>query len=277
MKDLVGYIRSKAGLSRDEFAFKIGVETDEVNSWENGFSIPDKEDQISLFSFCKDNNIDIVEYVYSDIKSRNHGENTLYHGSRDGLLGPGSPISNSRCDFGPGFYTALDPMQSLIHVCGSEKPKLYTFRFNSEDSTVLHIEDPLDWAMLVAYFRGYMDEDTWSEAYRKYSLMTEGYDIVAGYIADDRIYPTLIDFFEGQITDEVLIDTIETLKLGTQYVGITQHGCEAFALSEKKLLQPIELLALREKGKQNRAEGIRISNEVRHKSHPRGKYFNELL
>ena len=148
---------------------------------------------------------------------------------------------------------------------------------NANDINILTLNDDLEWAMLIAYNRGYMDHVKGSEIYEKYSHMTDGYDIVVGYIADDRIYQSLTDFFNGIVTDRVLIESLSVLELETQYVAITQKGCDAFDILDEKLLQPIELLALREKSKLNRSSGIRLAEETRVKFRREGRFFDEIM
>ena len=114
MNGLIKYIRAKSGMSQEQFASKIGTTSITVNRWENGHSTPNTIAQHSLFSFCKNNNIDISEYILYEIKSKNNKENILYHSSKDGLIGKIAPISRSRCDFGAGFYTAQTRYSLLL-------------------------------------------------------------------------------------------------------------------------------------------------------------------
>ena len=66
----------------------------------------------------------------------------------------------------------------------------------------------MDWALLIAYNRGKMDRIKGSTMYQKYQHMMEGYDLVTGHIANDRMFVVLDRFFRGEITDKALIASL---------------------------------------------------------------------
>lgn len=55
--------------------------------------------------------------------------------------------------------------------------------------------------------------------------------MIIGYIANDRMFVVLDRFFNGEITDLALINSLSALKLGKQYVALTEKACK------KKLLR----------------------------------------
>lgn len=65
-------------------------------------------------------------------------------------------------------------------------------------------------------------------------VLAEGYDMIIGYIANDRMYVVLDRFFHGEITDATLINSLSALKLGKQYVALTRKACEQIKIREEK-------------------------------------------
>ncbi len=231
-----------------------------------------------LFDFCKNNNIDLFDYLVSEIK-RDATNNKLivYHGSKKGIDGGIAPLSREACDFGKGFYLGTDPAQPLTLICDEDKPVLYTMKLDLTGLKVLTIEKSLEWAMLIAYFRGYMDEAKGSKIYKKYETMTDGYDVVVGYIANDRMYRVMKSFFEKEITDVALIHSLSSLKLGRQYVLKTLKACNQLEILDKREMKPLELNILRDKSIVRRQEGINLIEEILIKYRREGKFFDEIL
>lgn len=115
----------------------------------------------------------------------------LYHGSKKGITGEIAPISREECDFGSGFYMGTSPLQPLTLVCNEDKPKFYTVELDMTGLRVLTVEIGMDWAMLIAYYRKEMESAKETVVYEKYAHMADGYDVIIGYIANDRMYTSI--------------------------------------------------------------------------------------
>ena len=142
---------------------------------------------------------------------------------------------------------------------------------------VLKVEMNLEWAMLIAYYRGYMNEVKGSEIYKKYERLADGYDVILGYIANDRMYRVMKSFFEKEITDVALIHSLSALDLGRQYVIKTAKACNQLEIVDKKELTSLELAILRDKSIVRRQEGIDLTEEILLKYRREGKFFDEIL
>lgn len=142
---------------------------------------------------------------------------------------------------------------------------------------VLNVEIGLDWAMLIAYYRGYMDHEKGSSIYEKYAHMAAGCDVIVGYIANDRMYQVLTDFFERRITDTALIGSLSALKLGKQYVAITQKACNHIKVINERTLDKLDLMLLRERSVVRRKEGIALAERIVTEHRRDGRYFDEIL
>ena len=135
----------------------------------------------------------------------------------------------------------------------------------------------IDWAFLVAYHRGKMEGYENSAIYKKYQNMTKGYDMVIGYIADDRMFYVLEQFFDGQITDQALIQSLSALNLGRQFVALTEKACEHIKVIGKLQLSKQERQYLIEKSYKQRKDGINLANDICKKNRRVGLFFDEIL
>ena len=276
MQDLIKTIRKKMNLSQEQLAALIGISPVTVNRWENEKAKPSLMAQKQLYDICVSHKLDLADYIV-EREQIHENRSVLYHASRFGISGNIQPISRSRCDFGKGFYMGTDPIQPLTLVCNEKNPVFYTLDFNTENLSVLDVEMGIDWAMLIAYYRGYMDDKTGSVVYEKYAHMADGCDVIVGYIANDRMYQVLTDFFERRITDTALIGSLSALKLGRQYVAITQKACDQIKIIKERPLQKLDLMILKDRSKIRRREGIELADKIVTEHRRDGRYFDEIV
>lgn len=90
----------------------------------------------------------------------------------------------------------------LTLICG-EKTYFYAVDFSFKGLKILNIELGIECAIVIDYNRGYMDIIKGTKMYEKYAHYLDGYDVVVGYIVDDRLYTELNKFFNCSITNEV--------------------------------------------------------------------------
>ena len=283
MDQLIRKIRSFAGMSQQEFAGSIGVTFASINRWENGHAQPNRMAQLKLYEFCKEKSVPLNDFIHQKIQaavanlSPEENRMILYHGSKAGIVGTIAPVSRERCDFGKGFYMGTEPDQSLTLICDFEASRFYIVSLDIEQVRAFSVSDGIDWAMLVAYYRGKMEIARGSRMYEKYSQMLNGYDTVIGSIADDRMFYVLDNFFLGNITDVALVKSLSALQLGKQYVCITQKGCNSVRIEKEIPLSVLERCCLKDISTQNRAKGVTLANEICKKTRREGKYFDEIL
>lgn len=278
MEALIRMIRGKAKMSQEQFAKTLGTTAVSINRWENGKALPNQMAQKNLYQFCKDNSIDVAGFV-TEMRAHNADDkrNVFYHGSKTGIHGEIAPISRAECDFGQGFYMGTAPLQPLSLVCAEEKPKFYTLEMDLTGLKVLEVEIGMDWAMMIAYHRRQMDKVIGTPIYEKYAYFADGYDVIAGYIANDRMYTELARFFNGSITDVALLKCLSALDLGRQYVAVTQKACDQIKILEEREVPLLERLALQDMSVARRAEGIALADEIVKQYRREGQYFDELL
>ncbi len=278
MKDLIKYIRIEASMNQEEFAASLGTTVPSINRWENGKSVPNKMAQRQLYQFCLERKIDIAGKIVK-FKEYEHTDDRLilYHGSKSGIVGDIAPISREECDFGQGFYMGTSTLQPLTLVCGEDKPVFYTVELDLSGLKVLEVGIDMDWAMLIAYYRKEMESAKGTEIYEKYSKMADGYDMIVGYIANDRMYTELTRFFNRTLTDAALINCLSALDLGRQYVAVSEKACSQIKIINEIPLQQLELSALIDLSAARRKEGIALAEEIEVEYRRVGKFFDEIL
>jgi hypothetical protein len=175
------------------------------------------------------------------------GKITLYHGSKSGINGNIRPVSRRFCDFGSGFYMGTEELQPLTLICNFPDAKLYTVEVDLTGLRVLELAIGIDWALLIAYHRGKLEEARGGELYRKYAAMLNNCDMVVAHIANDRMFVVLDRFFSGEITDKALVNCLSALKVGKQYVALTEEACKHIKVLEVKPIGDAERRSLRKK------------------------------
>ena len=282
MKDLILEIRNRLNASQEDLARMIGISYATVNRWENGHSQPNKAAQLRLYDICKERKVDLEDIIQKKIEKSaanisNSDRVILYHGSKSGIKGPIAPISRERCDFGKGFYMGTEPYQPLTLISDFEKSKFYVISLDMTGLRVLNVKPDLEWAMLVAYNRGKMDEVRGTSLYEHYAAMSNGYDVVVGSIANDRMFYVLDNFFLGNITDKALVMSLSALQLGKQYVAITEKACKQVKIEAEVELSQLERVFLRDLSESNRVKGVNLANEICRDYRREGQFFDEIL
>lgn len=278
MKDLIKAIRFAANMNQEQFASALGTTPLSINRWENGKTLPNRMAQTQVYNFCKEHAIDVAQLII-DTKAYGDTDNklVLYHGSKKGIVGDIAPISRDECDFGSGFYMGTNTLQPLTLVCNEDKPKFYTVELDMTGLTVLTVEIGMDWAMLIAYYRKEMESANGTAIYEKYAHMADGYDVIIGYIANDRMYTELSRFFNRTLTDVALINCLSALDLGKQYVAISEKACKQIKILKEEPLSQLELSLLKDMSAERRKEGIALAEEIEVKYRREGKFFDEIL
>lgn len=278
MKTLIKEIRLAAGMNQEQFANALGTTPLSINRWENGKTAPNKMAQTNLYNFCKEREIDLAQLIVeSKSATAEDGKLILYHGSKKGIVGDIAPISRNECDFGAGFYMGTTTLQPLTLVCNEDKPKFYTVELDMTGLKVLKVDIGIDWAMLIAYYRKEMEDAKGTAVYEKYAKMTEGYDIIVGCIANDRMYTKLSRFFNKTLTDVVLINCLSALDFGKQYVAISEKACKQIKIINEEPLSKLELAMLKDMSVARRKEGVALADEIEIKYRREGKFFDEIL
>lgn len=65
-----------------------------------------------------------------------------------------------------------------------------------------------------------------SAIYNRFVNLSKGCDMIIGYVANNSMFVVLARFFNGEITDMALINSLSAWKLGKQYAALTEKACE---------------------------------------------------
>lgn len=283
MKSLIKQIRSYLNMSQTEFADALNVTFQTINRWENGKAVPNRLAQTKIYDFCKEKKVPVYDFILNKISTAAEnielepGRMLLYHGSKEGIIGNIAPISRDLCDFGKGFYMGTEPTQALTLVCDFEKSKFYIVSICADELAHLEVNADIEWAMLVAYNRGRMNKIKGTAFYNKYRDYTKDKDLIIGCIADDRMFYVIDNFFIGNVTDAALINSLSALKLGKQYVMITQKGCDNVKIELEVPVSFLEKLFIKDIATENRAKGISLANDICKSYRREGLFFDEIL
>lgn len=203
----------------------------------------------------------------------------LYHGSRGGLQGPIAPKSRIRCDFGKGFYMGTDENQAKGLVASDETPYIYELKLKRSEmdrSEILHLEG-MEWAFFVLYNRGRLESIKNTSFYRKYEELSRKYDIIVGPIADDNMALVIRDFMNDRITDRALLESIQSINYGTQYVAKTEYACSKIEIISERILTPEESMRYMLNNVNKRQEGLDIAEAMIRKYAGNGNYLTNIL
>ena len=274
--EIIKEIRSYLNLSQSELADVLGVSFATVNRWEKGRCEPSQIAVNAIKNLCVDNKIDFSQFVGNHM-IRTDEVVTLYHGSKSGIRGAIAPISRKRCDFGKGFYMGSDRTQPLTLICNYPDARIYTLSVNLSGLKILDVEAGLDWALLVAYNRGKMEFAKHSAIYHRFANLSKDCDMIIGYIANDRMFVVLDRFFNGEITDMALINSLSALKLGKQYAAITEKACKKIEVLDVQKLAEDDRDKLKQESEANRSKGIALADEICRKYRRDGRFFDEIL
>ena len=270
-------------LSQQDLADRLGVSFSTINRWENRKSKPTKLAQNSVFELVRSSGVDVSGFIYDRIKKAAGCVDTsgkrivLYHGSKSGIKGDIAPISRDKCDFGKGFYMGTIPEQPLTLICDYPQSKFYIVSIDLSGLKKTCITPDINWALLVALKRGKMDEIAGTDFYNKIVSLSSGYDVITGSIANDRMFFVLDNFFQGNITDTALVESLSALNLGQQVVAVTQKSCDKVRIEKEIELSYFERLILKEKAETLRLKGISLANDICRAHRRDGLFFDEIL
>lgn len=118
----------------------------------------------------------------------------------------------------------------------------------------------------------------WAQtAHNRFADMSRSYDMIIGYIANDRMFVVLDRFFNEEITDLALINSLSALKLGKQYAALTQKACQKIKIVDEQGLSEADRDILKQESETNRSKGIAIADEICRKYRREGRFFDEIL
>ena len=87
-----------------------------------------------------------------------------------------------------------------------------------------------------------------------------------------------VAFNRGRLSKDIaLVESLSALKLGVQYVAITQKACNSIQIINEHKLTKEEKYQLIITSEENRKVGISLVDEICRKYRREGKYFDEII
>ncbi len=163
----------------------------------------------------------------------------LYHGSINGIRGSISLNKNiGLCDFGNGFYLGTDKMQAIDRVATSINSKLYEYDLDLDSVRVYSFTDDVLWALYIGYNRGLITRELSKcpNLIRYFKGYIDNFDVIEGFIADDKMATAYNHFMTGALTDVGLIECLKLVSYGRQYAIKTQNAVDNLVKSGNKIL-----------------------------------------
>jgi hypothetical protein len=146
----------------------------------------------------------------------------LYHGSNKIINEPKYNGSRDKTDFGRGFYLTANEEQARRWSIKGDINIVNCYDVELENLNVCKLELGLEWLLFIIYNRKVGNFDF--EKLRLRFSFLENVDVIIGPTADDRMYNTLEEFFDGDISIEKTLDILSCMELSDQYLIKTSNG-----------------------------------------------------
>lgn len=150
----------------------------------------------------------------------NINEIILFHGAKNEIIGnPSVEYSGAKKDFGKGFYLGTSIEQAAAFISTYKESSVYIYKLKDLNNIkIREYSVNEDWMLLIAYFRGNLEEYKNSKRIKALLEQLEGVDIVIAPIADNTMYSIMNDFINGEITNSQCVYALSANRLGKQYV-----------------------------------------------------------
>ena len=205
-------------------------------------SVPNKNTLEGIYSFIYKKGIRL-NLLNEELYKTNEDNNTriLFHGSKDGIEGE-IKVSHGgeKKDFGSGFYLGESVKQGISFVSNYPNSSLYMFSLNLKKLDVIEFDVDVNWMILVAYFRGRIEEYKDSKKVKELLEIIKDKDVIIAPIADNSMYSIINEFIEGSITGKQCINSLSANRLGKQYVLKTEKAIKSLTELKKCYICSLE-------------------------------------
>ena len=228
-------IRDILDISQKEFAKVLDTEQKTISNIESKDSYPSKTIVESAFTYAfkKDVKINkLKELLCRDNLS--HNEKLLFHGAKGEIKGDiDVNFSRGNNDFGKGFYTGESYEQAVSFISTYNDPSVYFICFDDNDLRCKKYTVDGEWMMTIAYYRGSLEEYENHPIIKKIIAESRDYDYIIAPITDNKMFETINEFIEGNLTDEQCKHCLAATNLGMQYVFLTEKAASRLKIVER--------------------------------------------
>lgn len=228
-------IRDVLDISQKEFAKVLDTEQKTISNIESKDSYPSKTIVESAFTYAfkKDVKINkLKELLCRDNLS--HDEKLLFHGSKGEIKGDiDVNFGRGNNDFGKGFYTGESYEQAVSFISTYDDPSVYFMSFDDSDLKCKRYSADREWMMTIAYYRESLEEYENHPLIKKIIAESRDCDYIVAPIADNKMFETINEFIEGNLTDEQCKHCLAATNLGMQYVFLTEKAASRLKIVER--------------------------------------------
>ena len=228
-------IRDIIDISQKEFAKVLDTEQKTISNIESKDSYPSKTIVESAFTYAfkKDVKINkLKELLCRDNLS--HDEKLLFHGSKGEIKGNiDVNFGRGNNDFGQGFYTGESYEQAVSFISTYDDPSVYFMSFDDSDLKCKRYSVDREWMMTIAYYRETLDKYENHPLIKKIIKESRDCDYIIAPIADNKMFETINEFIEGNLTDEQCKHCLAATNLGMQYVFLTEKAASRLKIVER--------------------------------------------
>lgn len=228
-------IRDVLDISQKEFAKVLDTEQKTISNIESKDSYPSKTIVESAFTYAfkKDVKINkLKELLCRDNLS--HNEKLLFHGSKGEIKGDiDVNFGRGNNDFGKGFYTGESYEQAVSFISTYDDPSVYFMSFDDSDLKCKRYSVDREWMMTIAYYRESLEEYKNHPLIEKIIKESRDCDYIIAPIADNKMFETINEFIEGNLTDEQCKHCLAATNLGMQYVFLTEKAASKLKIVER--------------------------------------------
>ena len=274
----IAFIRMMLDYSQEEFAKMIGTTQISVAQWETGVAKPREATLDTIYSLALKNDVDINLLKTRFLEDDKCDNLLLYHGSKNDINGKiDLSFSNSKSDFGKGFYCGEKLEQASTWICDNKNGSVYCFFADLSSLKIERFDVNLDWIMAICIYRGYLGDKLDKPYIKRIIQRIEEADVIYAPIADNIMYLTIQEFAEGFITDVQCEHSLSANHLGMQYVFKTDEAIKRLRsvgrlyLCEDEKERYREIKQKEEKNGQDKSKASRINYRGM------GKYINEII
>lgn len=228
-------IRDVLDISQKEFAKVLDTEQKTISNIESKDSYPSKTIVESAFTYAfkKDVKINkLKELLCRDNLS--HDEKLLFHGSKGEIKGNiDVNFGRGNNDFGKGFYTGESYEQAVSFISTYDDPSVYFMSFDDSDLKCKRYSVDREWMITIAYYRETLDKYENHPLIKKIIKESRDCDYIIAPIADNKMFETINEFIEGNLTDEQCKHCLAATNLGMQYVFLTEKAASRLKIVER--------------------------------------------
>ena len=228
-------IRDVLDISQKEFAKVLDTEQKTISNIESKDSYPSKTIVESAFTYAfkKDVKINKLKELLC-IDNLSHNEKLLFHGSKGEIKGDiDVNFGRGNNDFGKGFYTGESYEQAVSFISTYDDPSVYFMSFDDSDLKCKRYSVDREWMMTIAYYRESLEEYENHSLIEKIIKESRDCDYIIAPIADNKMFETINEFIEGNLTDEQCKHCLAATNLGMQYVFLTEKAASRLKIVER--------------------------------------------